>query len=170
MTAADALHYFFLTTAALATLSLLFVRHVFYAALLLIITLISLAGLYVLSYAEFLAITQILVYAGGILVVMIFAIMLTSQLHGKPLLIDHSNRVAGACIGLALFSVMIYLLVAQFPSGIPAQGRLFDVSTLGTLLMSQYALPFEVAGVVLLISLIGAAVIASSPSNKSPRP
>jgi NADH:ubiquinone oxidoreductase subunit 6 (subunit J) len=166
MNAATALHYFFLSTAAIATVSLLFARHVFYAALLLIITLLSLAGLYVLTLAEFLAVTQILVYAGGILVVMIFAIMLTSQLNGKPLLIDHSNRVPGAIIGMAFFGILTYLMADQFPLDASAQPGDFTVSKIGTLLMSAYALPFEVTGLVLLLSLVGAAVIASSSSPK----
>jgi len=166
MNAAAALHYFFLSTAAIATVSLLFTRHVFYAALLLIITLLSLAGLYVLTLAEFLAVTQILVYAGGILVVMIFAIMLTSQLNGKPLLIDHSNRVPGAFIGMAFFGILSYLMSDQFPLDAGAQVQAFSVAKIGTLLMSAYALPFEVTGVVLLLSLIGASVIASSSTVK----
>ncbi|HTF19455.1 MAG TPA: NADH-quinone oxidoreductase subunit J [Chryseolinea sp.] len=168
MNAATILHYFFLAAASFATVALLFVRNVFYGALLLIITLLCLAGLYVLSFAEFLAITQILVYAGGILVVIIFAIMLTSHLHGKPLLVDHSNRLAGGLVGATLLGFLIYLIVNQFPVVANGQVRPFSISTLGRLLLTEYALPFEVTGVVLLIALIGAAVIASSSAPKHP--
>ena len=168
MNAAAIMHYFFLAAASLATVALLFVRNVFYGALLLLITLLALAGLYVLSMAEFLAVTQILVYAGGILVVVIFAIMLTSQLSGKPLLIDHSNRVAGGFIGASLFTIIVYLLVDQFSVQALTPTKPFSLPALGTLLLTQYALPFEVTGVVLLIALIGAAVIASSSSARRP--
>lgn len=168
MSAATILHYSFLTIAALATVSLLFVRHVFYGALLLIITLLALAGLYVLSLAEFLAVTQILVYAGGILVIIIFAIMLTAQLNGKPLQIDHRNRVPGALIGLPLAAIMIALIAGQFPLDVQYYGQAFSISTIGVLLLSEYALPFEATGVVLLVALVGAAVIASSSLPKRP--
>jgi NADH-quinone oxidoreductase subunit J len=168
MNAATILHYFFLAAAAIATVALLFVRNVFHGALLLLVTLLSLAGLYVLSMAEFLAITQILVYAGGILVVVIFAVMLTSQLSGKPLLIDHSNRVAAALLSGALFGIIVYLMVDQFPLQPLAPMKPFSLPALGTLLLTEYALPFEVTGVVLLIALIGAAVIASTSSAKRP--
>lgn len=166
MNAATILHYFFMATASIATVSLLFARHVFYGALLLIVVLLSLAGLYVLSFAEFIAITQILVYAGGILVVIIFAIMLTSHLNGKPLQIENSNRLAGAITSVALLIIFIVLIVDQFPAIHEGPGHPFPVSTLGQLILSEYVLPFEVTGIVLLISLIGAAVIASSSSPK----
>lgn len=166
MNVATLLHYFFLAAAALATVALLFVRNVFYGALLLIITLLSLAGLYVLSFAEFLAITQILVYAGGILVVIIFAIMLTSHLNGKPLLVGHSNQFAGGLVGTMILGYLIYLIVGQFPLHTGTSLQPFSISTLGRLLLTEYVLPFEVTGVVLLIALIGAAVIASSSALK----
>jgi NADH:ubiquinone oxidoreductase subunit 6 (subunit J) len=166
MNAATILHYFFLTVASISTVALLFVRNVFHGAMLLIVTLLSLAGLYVLTYAEFLAIAQILVYAGGILVVIIFAIMLTSHLHGKPLTVDHSNHFAGGLVGTTILGFFIYLIVEQFPLHTNTTARPFSITTLGRLLLTEYALPFEVTGVVLLIALIGAAVITSSSSPK----
>lgn len=165
MSAAVILHYFFLIAAAIATVLLLFARSVLYGALLLIIILLSLAGLYVLSFAEFLAITQTLVYAGGVLVLIIFAMMLTAQLNDKPLLIDHSNRFAGGILAITLFTIIAYLLGSQMASAYDAP-TLFSVQTLGRLMMTGYVLPFELTGIVLLIALIGAAVIASTYSSK----
>ncbi|MGC3943931.1 MAG: NADH-quinone oxidoreductase subunit J [Chryseolinea sp.] len=166
MNAAVILHYFFLFTAAVATIGILFARNVFYGALLLMITLLSLAGLYVLSFAEFLAMTQILVYAGGVLVLIIFAIMLTSHLNGKPLLIEHSNRLAGGMLGLTLFAIITYLIVEQVKLPTNVQAQPFSITDLGRLFMTNYAFPFELTGIVLLIALIGAAVIASSSTTK----
>jgi len=166
MNAAVILHYFFLGTAAIATIALLFARNVFYGALLLLITLLSLAGLYVLSFAEFLAMTQILVYAGGILVLIIFAVMLTSHLNGKPLLIDHSNRLAGGLLGLTVFAMLTSLMVGQQQLQTGGNGEPISIMLLGRLLMTSYVFPFELTGIVLLIALIGAAVIASSSTTK----
>lgn len=166
MSASSILHYIFLGVAAAATLSLLFVRNVFHAALLMIMVLLSLAGLYVLSHADFLALTQILVYAGGILVVMVFAIMLTSPLNGRPLAIEHSNRVAAALAGLVWFAIVAYLLFNAVAIPAPDQPAYFSLKTLGALLMSQFALPFEVTAIVMLVALVGAAVMASPLSRR----
>jgi NADH:ubiquinone oxidoreductase subunit 6 (subunit J) len=168
MNAATVLHYIFLAVASIATVALLFARSVFYGALLLIITLLSLAGLYVLSFAEFLAITQILVYAGGILVVIIFAIMLTSHLNGKPLSVDHANHFAGGLVGATILGILIFLIAEQFPIQTSPSLQNFSISVLGRLLLTEYALPFEVTGIVLLIALIGAAVVASTSALKRP--
>ncbi|MEJ1241322.1 NADH-quinone oxidoreductase subunit J [Chryseolinea sp. T2] len=169
MNAATILHYFFITTAAVATVALVFARSVFYGALYLMIILLSLAGLYVLSFAEFLAVTQILVYAGGVLVLIIFAIMLTSNLNGKPLLVDHSNRLSGGLLGLTLLSILVYLIAGQINWNNAYGSEAFALPVFGRLLMTRYVLPFELIGIVLLIALIGAAVVASS-STKRPKP
>ena len=168
MNAATILHYIFLAGASIATVALLFTRNVFYGALLLIITLLSLAALYILSFAEFLAIAQILVYAGGILVVIIFAIMLTSHLNGKPLSVDHANQFAGGLVGATILGILTYLIAEQFPIQASPSPQTFSISVLGRLLLTEYALPFEVTGIVLLIALIGAAVVASSSALKRP--
>ena len=68
---ASYIFYFFETVAALSAISLIFIRSVFYGALLVIVCLLAVAGIFVLAFAEFLAVTQILVYAGGILVVIL---------------------------------------------------------------------------------------------------
>ena len=70
------LFYFFEAVAAISSIALVFIRNVFYGALLLISCLLALAGIYVLAFAEFIAVTQIMVYAGGILVVIILGIKL----------------------------------------------------------------------------------------------
>ena len=102
------LFYVFEGVAALAAAGLLFVRNVFYAALLLMICLLAIAAIYVLSYAEVVAVTQILVYAGGILVIIIFGIMLTAKLAGKPLVVKHANTFLAPLTGAAFFILLVY--------------------------------------------------------------
>lgn len=168
MNAAPLMFYFFEVMAGLSALSLIFTRNVFYGALLLIVCLLSLAGIYVLAFAEFIAVTQILIYAGGILVVIIFGIMLTSKISGKPLVVQHTNWFSGALASAAFLGILLYLLsqhsfhtvqASPNPSGNP-------LHQIGTGLMSRYVLPFEMAGILLLIALVGAAVIASSAKPK----
>lgn len=162
--------YFFETVAALSAISLIFIRNVFYGALLVIVCLLAVAGIFVLAFAEFLAVTQILVYAGGILVVILFGIMLTTKISGKPLVVEHDNRISGALAGISFFILIVYFLSKEsfkvsYSSAKPAD---FDsLQIVGIALMSDYVLPFEIAGVLLLVALIGASIIASSVKSKN---
>lgn len=164
----DVMFYFFATLAALSALMLAIARNLFYGALLLIVCLLSLAGIYVLAFAEFVAVTQILVYAGGILVVIIFGIMLTTRSE-KPLIVEHTNVPAGVLIAFGFFGALAYLLGGEsFPvaGDVTSSSSLSHVNTIGVSLMTTYMLPFEVAGILLLMALVAAAVIASTIKRK----
>lgn len=172
VTAATSLFYFFEVLAAISALGLLFTRHVFYGAVMVIVCLLSVAGIYILAFAEFVAVVQILVYAAGILVVILFGIMLTSRTTGKPLLVQNGNRIAGTITGAAILGFLVYYF-SNTPFGerdvysiAPLSSHQFDhVQQIGINIMVPYLLPFEVAGVLLLIALVGAAVTASSIKN-----
>lgn len=166
MSMASFIFYFFELVAAGCAIALIFTRQVFYAALLVITILIALAGIYIFAFAEFVAVTQLLVYAAGILVVIIIAIMLTTKLSGKPLGVENGNILAGSVLGTVLFALLAYLFATEFigagVEGLPPVA----MQKIGIELMTTYALPFEIAGVLLVISLIGAAVLASSDTTK----
>jgi NADH-quinone oxidoreductase subunit J len=167
MTLVSFLFYFFEVVAALSAVGLALVRNVFYGALLLIVCLLALAGIYVLAFAEFVAVTQILVYAGGILVVIIFGIMLTTKISGKSLVVEHTFLLSGILVASGCMGLLLYALTHQtFPE--PAKAAsVQSIDSIGVSLFSKYVLPFEVAGLLLLMALIGAAVIASSVKTKS---
>jgi NADH:ubiquinone oxidoreductase subunit 6 (subunit J) len=171
MTLVSFMFYFFEAVVALSAIGLALVRNVFYGALLLIVCLLALAGIYVLAVAEFVAITQILIYAGGILVVIIFGIMLTSKISGKPLVVEHTFIFSGLLVSCGCFALMVYVLSKEpFPqTAVPSGPTSFShVNTIGIALFSKYMLPFEIAGLLLLMALVGAAVIASTiKSNKA---
>jgi NADH-quinone oxidoreductase subunit J len=160
------LFYTFEALAALSSIALIFVRNVFHGALLLITCLLALAGIYVLAFAEFVAVTQILVYAGGILVVIIFGIMLTTKLSGKPLLIEHAYRFSGTLAGSLFFALLVFTIANESFKNLPPPTAVTEIRTIGVGLMTDFALPFEVAGILLLVALIGAAIIASSTKTK----
>ena len=160
--------YFFEAVAAMSAVGLALIRNVFYGALLLVVCLLALAGIYVLAFAEFIAVTQILIYAGGILVVIIFGIMLTTKISQKPLVVEHSYVMSGLLVAIGCFSLLSMVLSKESfaPS---AQGTLptvNSVQTIGVSLFSKYMLPFEVAGLLLLIALIGASVLASNIKSR----
>lgn len=165
-----AIFYFLELSAALSAIGILFIRNVFYGALLLIVCLISIAGLYVFALAEFVAVTQILVYAGGILVVVIFGIMLTSKIGGRSLVVKNSKWFAGLLVGISFFFLFTYLIVNETylrkdSSGFNPQEI---VQQTGISLMTDFILPFEIAGLLLLVALVGAAVITSVVKSIKP--
>jgi NADH-quinone oxidoreductase subunit J len=161
--------YGFEVLAGLAALGILFVKNVFHAALLLIVCLLALAGIFVLYNAEFIAVTQILIYAGGVLVLIIFGVMLTSRVTGKPLIVKNQYVFGASFISLFLATLLIKLFSEQnfyLPAGIPESVSRNPINQIGILLMSDYVLAFEVSGVLLLAALLGAAVTASSFNAK----
>lgn len=157
--------YGFEVTAGLSALGILFVRNVFHAALLLIVCLLALAGIFVLYNAEFIAVTQILVYAGGVLVLIIFGVMLSSRMGGKPLVVKNQYVFGTSFIILFLATLLIMLFYKQrFYQSISSSHITShnSINQIGISLMSDYALVFEVSGMLLLAALLGAAVTASS--------
>ncbi|MTI32233.1 NADH-quinone oxidoreductase subunit J family protein [Xanthovirga aplysinae] len=162
------LFYAFAGVTVLSALSILFTRNVFYAALLLVVTFFGVAAIYVFAAADFVGVTQILVYIGGILVIMIFGIMLTNRLSGQPVTTGVYNKWSGYLTAIALFMVLFYAIIqANFASlqwvqdaqktepPIRATVKLIGIRTMG-----EFVLPFEVIAVLLLLALIGAAFLA----------
>jgi NADH:ubiquinone oxidoreductase subunit 6 (subunit J) len=158
MNAAAIITYIFAIVAAISAVTILFVKEVFHAAMLLVICVLCVAGIFATFNAEFLAVVQLIVYAGGVLVLIIFGIMLTVRNPQET----SNNKILSAIIGLALFSAMVYSL-----EGIQAGNTSSDVSpeTIGMLLMTQYAIPFELSGVLLLVSLIGAIMVSTNKTR-----
>ena len=160
----EILFYFFIALAAGSALAILFSRNVFKSALSLLVTLLSVAGLYVLAYAEFVAVTQILVYAGGVLVVILFGIMLTSKLSGQALVVEHKHIFSGTVAAVGFFALLAGNIVTP-----PNANNLIpeNIRDIGVAIFSEYTLPFEIAGILLLASLVGAAVVSSQLKSKT---
>jgi NADH-quinone oxidoreductase subunit J len=150
--------YTFAIVAAISAAAILFVKEVFHASLLLLVCLLCVAGIFVTFNAEFLAVVQILVYAGGVILLIVFGIMLTVRTN--PFEHDNSqNMIIAGIIGLLLFSTMVYALNKPIT---PLTGTLkMSPEDIGVLLVTRHAIAFEVAGMLLLVSLIGAIVAAT---------
>lgn len=163
MTILHFLLYFFGGITALAAISILFVKNIFHAALALLVCLLSLAALFILLQAEFLAVSQILLYAGGVVILIIFGIMLTNKAGGQPIPIKNSGLFGGLFIGGSTFFLLIFLVrkslfVLSSTTSAPATQN--NIQIVGIELLTDYVLPFEIAGVLLLAVLIGAATLA----------
>jgi NADH:ubiquinone oxidoreductase subunit 6 (subunit J) len=166
MSIQTAIFYFFMTLAGLSAISILFTKNVFKAALLLLLCLLSLAAIYIFSLAEFVAITQVMIYAGGIVIVIIFGIMITTKISGAALSVENANLFSGLLAAGSLLILLLKFFVFSFPTlslPSPTSDALTDT---GIALMTTFLLPFELAGIFLLIALVGAAIVVTS-ANKS---
>lgn len=134
---------------------------VMHMALALAFTFLSIAGLYFLLDAEFLAVVQILIYTGAVTILMIFGIMLTK--HRQEVKRPRFELI-GLILVLLLFGVIIWTIY-QLPLGQEAQVtnsqlKMLNVANLGEMVFSQYVIPFELASVLLLVALVGAILLA----------
>lgn len=161
--------YTFAALAVVSALLILFTPNVLYAAFLLIVTFLCVSAVYVFAGADFVAITQILVYVGGMLVLIIFGVMLTNRLSGKAVTTSGHYYIWGSLIGGATFSILCYtILQVNFASltwmrNALDEGQIITgstVNTLGIQMMTDFVLPFELTGILLLLGLIGAAFIS----------
>jgi NADH:ubiquinone oxidoreductase subunit 6 (subunit J) len=144
-----------------ASLAMVIVRGVFRAAMFLILAFVGVAGLYITLSADFLGVVQILVYAGAIAVLVVFAVMMTHDQSGGNQ--EGDLWLPGAIISGLLFlvSAVLISLAAWTPRepGLPG-GDGNTTLSIARVLFNQYALPFEVASLLLLGAMIGAIVIA----------
>ena len=135
-------------------------RSLIYSAFALLFTFFGVAGLYVLLGADFLAATQLLVYVGGILVLLLFGVMLTHKLYDLDLRSEVTQFLPGLIVAAGLFAVLVLTFNTHAVGGRarPA-ARAPTTAEIGRLFMGQYLLPFEAASVLLLVALMGAAMI-----------
>jgi NADH-quinone oxidoreductase subunit J len=153
--------WLFAVVASLSAIRVVTSSNVVHCALYLVATLMSVAALYVLLYAEFVAWVQVLVYVGAIVVLMLFGLMLTRAPIGKGKY-DNDQRWLAAICALAVFGVSAWIMLDAF------EGQKIDLTrtvgtkteSIGDVIFSAYVLPFEVVSVLLLAALVGAVVIS----------
>ncbi|MEL7001357.1 MAG: NADH-quinone oxidoreductase subunit J [Bacteroidota bacterium] len=159
MTITEVIFYIFSGLMLISALFILFTRNVLYAAFSLVVTLLSVAAIYVLAHAEFLAVTQIMIYFGGIIVLIIFGIMLTNKVGNEALVIKAHNKALGVVI-MTGTAVLLVMAVIRINVGMISDGLFTEKWTttnkLGLGIMTDYILPFELVAILLLIVLIGA--------------
>ena len=161
--------------AIIAALGVMFARKTIYSALFLLINFCSLAGLYLLLNAQFLAAAQVIVYAGAIVVLFLFATMLLGggEETANLRIYESTNLRIYLAIVLAvvLFVEVGYVLVSGTLTGTQgsdtpeAIARIGNVQAIGELLFTDYLLPFELAAILLLIGIVGAVVLAKKKPN-----
>jgi len=144
-------------------------RNILYSAFALLGTLAGVAGLYLYLAADFLGVAQLIIYVGGILVLILFAVLLTNRIGDVKI----SNRSAGLAVGVPPAIGLTALIVrvalrTPWPTTEPVPAP--TTARLGDAFLRELLLPFEVASLVLLMALVGAMVIARRAAReKRPR-
>ena len=162
---APILFFILAAVAIVGALGMLLSRNPVHSALSLILNLFCVAGLYLTLNAEFIGVVQVIVYAGAIMVLFLFVIMLLN-LEAMPRLQDFDARVAlGLAGGTVLLALLTYVLARSLDSlpeasiG-PEEAASGSARAIAKDLFTTYALPFEIIGLLLLVATIGAVMIA----------
>jgi NADH-quinone oxidoreductase subunit J len=192
----DTIFYLFAIITVASACVTVFAKNITYAAFSLVFTFFGVAGVYVLLSADFLAITQLMVYVGGILILLIFGVMLTNRITNVDIRIGNASRLPVAIISAGLFAALSIVITGTkwmtfkgsawagsawtknavasvltsnyntLPAGTGVQESSGTSAEIGKLMLTDYLLPFEIVSIVLLIALVGAAMIA----RKEPTP
>jgi len=138
-----------------------FSRNPVTSAMFLVLTIISMAGLFVLLHAFFLAAVQVLVYAGAVMVLFLFVIMLLDLKEEERRKAKKLGLIAGLISIGAIGGVFVRSLLATQPGkGLPAPTAVGDTATLGKLLFTNYLLPFEIVSLLLLVAMVGVILLS----------
>jgi NADH-quinone oxidoreductase subunit J len=145
----------------LAGIMVVTTRNIVHAALFLVVALASVAGIYLLLAAPFVAFVQVIIYVGAIVVLILFGIMLTRSPVGRRVL-DNSvpARLGAFVLGGGLFATFTVFLSRAFGGARIVNRAATATAALGTSIFKNYVLPFEAVSVLLLAALIGAIVLA----------
>jgi len=156
----DIIFYLFAAITIVSGILVVNSKNIVHAAFSMLLTFFGVAGIYVLLGADFLAIVQIMVYVGGILILLLFGVMLTNKITNVEIR-SGSIQIIPAIIGLAVFAAILFSIMTSTKWKTEQYEIPFTTSyQIGEILITEYVLIFELLGILLLIALIGAASIA----------
>ena len=156
----DLIFYLFAAVTVISAFFVVTIRNIVRAAFFLLFTFFGVSGIYVLLGADFVAIVQLIVYVGGILILLLFGVMITNKITEVEIKTGTVNTLPAA-IGVGLFTGMMGAVILntewrQVSSQMPES----TLSALSSMLLNEYVLVFELLGILLLVALIGAASMA----------
>ena len=163
------LFYLFATISIVSSLGVIGQRNPMYSVLLLIGSFVSLAGLYIGLDSPFVAVTQIVVYAGAIMVLFLFVVMLLNAPRedvapGAQLPVPGAVKAVGAALALAMAGMLVWALsrlaAVPFVEDPQASARVASVRDIGLMLFRDHAFSFEVTSILILVAMVGAVVLA----------
>jgi NADH-quinone oxidoreductase subunit J len=170
---ADAYFWLFSAIAILSAVRVISHTRPVYSALYFVLTVLAVAGLFILLWAEFMAAALVLIYAGAILVTYVFVIMLASQAQAEPdgtlSAVAECDRLSRApamasAVGFTAMGLLLFLIADRAESVAATtahgQGQATSIQDLGVYLFREHMFALELAGVLLVLSMVGAVVIA----------
>ena len=153
--------YLFAGMTLIAGWIVIYSKNLIYSAFSLLFTFLGVAGLYGLLMADFIAATQILIYVGGVLILVLFGVMLTARKTSMQITQSSLPRLPGALLAGFVFLLLMLIIFSESSwNSATNPGVRETVPALGKLLMTKYLIPFETASILLLAALIGAVFIA----------
>ena len=163
--------YIFAFIAVAGAVGVVALRNIFHSALSMVVCLFAVAGFFVLLNAEFLAAVQVILYVGAIMVLIIFAILLSTQIMRKNIIQTNAYAIPGFIFSFLFLLVTSWVIITTafverdqvpfYPAWLGELPRTLDNTTImGWSLMATYTLPFEIASILLLMSLIGSVILA----------
>lgn len=144
-----------------------FSPNIVHAGFALLFTLVGAAGLYAYLGADFIAVTQLMVYVGGVLVLVLFTVMMTRVPHGEKRRRGLDHFVPAAVFAALVFAVLYKVVTAVQWGGSP-QLASPTIAEIGTNLMTSYIFPFEYVSLVLLAAMLGAAILIRESRTRDP--
>jgi len=163
--------YLFAGLAVVAALGVVALRNPVYSALCLAVVFVSLAALYVMLSAPFIAAAQVMIYAGAILILFVFVIMMLSpgsdQIAGALRLQRPLALVFGLALAVELVAVLAIAVLPAPPGEFTPEkiAQVGGVQAVGAALFTDYLLPFEITSLLLLVAIVGAIVLAKKPKK-----
>jgi NADH:ubiquinone oxidoreductase subunit 6 (subunit J) len=143
-----------------SALAVVLSKNLFHAVLWLALALTGTAGVFLLLNAEFLAAVQLLLYAGGIITVVVFAIVVTERLIGERLSQTNRGVVSGALVAIGLLVIIVSTLMQRELPSTPLP-QLSDLTRLvGEQVLTTFVLPFELLALLMLVAMLGAIYFA----------
>ncbi len=164
MSAELAVFFVLAAVAVVGAVSLILLRHPIHSALSLIVVMVALAGLYLLLGAEFIAAVQIIVYAGAIMVLFVFVIMLLNAGVEERTNLSRMARYVGLPLGIFLLLELAYWVARASAPLRPAGVAPSSTRKLAMMLFQGYVFPFELTSILILIAILGALVLAKRES------
>jgi NADH:ubiquinone oxidoreductase subunit 6 (subunit J) len=166
--------YVFAALVAVSGLFMVLTKNVLYAAFSLLICLLSLAAIYVCLFADFAAIAQLMIYVGGVLVLIIFGIMLSLKRVNELQTSPSKNQIKGGLLVVFIFAGLLFLIFSSNLTALPGLGKVqpalglqkTTIYRIGIEFMTTFALPFEVASLILLAALVGAVYLSAGSRTR----
>ena len=157
---ADITFWFISGLTVVSAFFVVYSKSLLYSAYSLLVTFLGVTALYVFLWADFLAVVQVVVYVGGILVLIIFGIMLTNKISSVNISHTSVQKGLGAIVVIGFLGALCFVMISTPWVELPNSEPTDTTRSIGRLLMIDYLLPFEAASFLLLGALIGATTLS----------